>query len=447
MFNLTRSTPFTISISPEEPRSEPVPPYTVATTPGYIALKIGRKMARFVFARPDGSEPITLAETIRDNPGYIADRITTYWYSFDRSNYVVKYGKGYIMEETTLLEHHFIPSKASDKRKKKIREEMDFLFDPKVKKVVMLYDVSPLPELKQLYSALSASKEFGTRTALTPDWSDILHEIGTNEKRRIVKMLIDDNMGDIEVEKKVDFHHLPLVSNLSPFVIDSSKATLLDIDENKFLLSASLPTTCIELYSNVKNIDLNSPATGPDYIKLTDAIGYSINTKGCILNRKIEENRKHGPFDSREEVYLRVTLGLQKGESPGIPYVLEIWPSGCGSPIHNHGNTYAVIHVLYGGLTIEVYNKDLSLEQKLTTLDVKTGDVTWISPNWYQSHRLWNHTGDYCATIQCYQYGENDRIAWPYFDYVDTTSRIAEFFPDSDFDFVDLKREIGRAHV
>ena len=33
------------------------------------------------------------------------------------------------------------------------------------------------------------------------------------------------------------------------------------------------------------------------------------------------------------------------GESPGIPYVLEIWPIGSRSPIHNHAAVYGVIKV------------------------------------------------------------------------------------------------------
>ena len=32
-----------------------------------------------------------------------SDTITTYWLGYDRDNMVVKYGKGYAMEETTLL--------------------------------------------------------------------------------------------------------------------------------------------------------------------------------------------------------------------------------------------------------------------------------------------------------------------------------------------------------
>lgn len=41
----------------------------------------------------------------------------------------------------------------------------------------------------------------------------------------------------------------------------------------------------------------------------------------------------------------------------GVPYVLEIWPVGSGSPVHNHGGACAIIKVLHGSLTISLYNK------------------------------------------------------------------------------------------
>ena len=433
MFNLVRDTPFSIFISPENV----VAPHA---TPGYIALKIGKDTAQFVLCKPD-SEPTVLAETAEKNPGFVPKFITTYWYSFDHCNLVVKYGKGYAMEETTLLEHSFIPAGATDDRKETIRDEMGFVFSPKVKKVVMLYDVCPLHRLKKLYSALSLGKH--------RDIGAAFYKVGTTNKFQMIKKILhglheqtadDSNQGNIEVEKKVDFCNFPLVCNLPPFVIDSSKVTLFDIDSSKYMFSASLPAVCVELYSNVKNSDLNYAPTKEQY-KLSDAIRYSLDTDGCVLNTKVKEKTAKDEFGSKKQVYLRVTLGPHGSKSPGFPYVLEIWPRGCGSPIHNHGNTYAVIHVLHGGLTISVYNKHMQTEP-LKNISVKKGDFTWISPNWYQTHQLQNDTGDYCATIQCYQFGENDKVSWPYFDYLSTTSHIEEFFPDSDFAFLDMRNKV-----
>ena len=68
--------------------------------------------------------------------------------------------------------------------------------------------------------------------------------------------------------------------------------------------------------------------------------------------------------------------------------------------------------------------------------------LTWISPNWFQTHKLWNSTPSYCATIQCYQYSKADTVYWPYFDYVSDDDTIEEFLPNSDFKFHDMKRRV-----
>lgn len=39
-------------------------------------------------------------------------------------------------------------------------------------------------------------------------------------------------------------------------------------------------------------------------------------------------------------------LQCRQGDSPGVPYVLEIWPAGHFSPIHDHGDSNAVIKVV-----------------------------------------------------------------------------------------------------
>merc|ERR1712200_141703 len=82
-----------------------------------------------------------------------------------------------------------------------------------------------------------------------------------------------------------------------------------------------------------------------DY-RLSAAIKYSIDTKGARLNKIL-----------KTKPYLRITMGKALGQSPGIPYVLEIWPQGSRSPIHNHGAVCAVIKVLYGTIQSGIFNK------------------------------------------------------------------------------------------
>lgn len=57
--------------------------------------------------------------------------------------------------------------------------------------------------------------------------------------------------------------------------------------------------------------------------ELAAAISYSIKTPGKALHEKLKG--KDEAFG-----YLRVVLGPELGDGPGVPYVLEIWPGGWG---------------------------------------------------------------------------------------------------------------------
>lgn len=120
--------------------------------------------------------------------------------------------------------------------------------------------------------------------------------------------------------------------------------------------------------------------------------------------------------------------------------MLEIWPKGHGSPIHSHGNAYGVIRVLHGGIRVHIYNKDALTghHTPLMSFDAKEGDITWLSPKWFQTHRLFNDTDDFCATLQCYKYGEEDNIHCPYFEYISKANEIGQFTPNSDFSFIEM---------
>lgn len=49
------------------------------------------------------------------------------------------------------------------------------------------------------------------------------------------------------------------------------------------------------------------------------------------------KSKEFGPDTNPLETYLRITLNENNGELPGIPYVMEIWPIGHYSAVHNHG--------------------------------------------------------------------------------------------------------------
>jgi hypothetical protein len=79
-----------------------------------------------------------ILETSKSGGG-LEKGIVAYWYSYDRDNLVLKYGKGYIMEETTILIHDFLKG-VNPKDQDKVRKDMYPYFNPEQKKYVRKYD-------------------------------------------------------------------------------------------------------------------------------------------------------------------------------------------------------------------------------------------------------------------------------------------------------------------
>lgn len=381
VFNKDTKIPFLISVENEQ---------------GDYRLSVQIEKDHVVFIKSKGDQKEQLSETHKKGSGIEQGKIS-YWYSYDRDNLVLKYGKGYRMEETTILTHDFLINAASEEEKEEIRKDLYPYFNAEEKKYIRQYEAMP-------------NKAKGGITV---------------------------------TEEMVEFDKNPLISNVSPLVLDSSKVNLFFLDEADYIFSASLPPACRELYENTKGCHLNYPEEVAGVL-LSDAIRYSIDTEGCLLNKTLKDKAGEFGGDDINETYLRVTLGHSLGKSPGIPYVLEIWPKGHYSPIHNHGNANAVIKVLFGSIHIMNYNKHVSSPdaKPLKEFDAREGDVTWINRNWYQTHKLINTSQDYCATIQCYSYDAGDTTHWPYFDYISENSTIEEFFPNSDFSFREMREKV-----
>ncbi|PIK37462.1 hypothetical protein BSL78_25705 [Apostichopus japonicus] len=335
LFNIKRDKPFYIAVCNKEGDEN------AETT---ILLEVDEHGASFCTQQ----RPLVSST---NHTGYEPLKIVTYWYSYDSDNMTVKYGKGYCMEETTLLKYTFTDK--SDRVK---------YFDPAKRRVVKLFNSNPL----------------------------VSHRSSWRSKmNKLLKGSTEPSDTLVDVEKKIMFSPYPLMCNRPPFVRDSSLSNMMDIDLGEITYSSSLPEACQDLYDNVKGDDMSLDYGEKEYT-LTDAIRHSIEDENGLLHKTLE--KKKNEFGSHDQIYLRITLGKNFGNSPGIPYVLEIWPKKCGSPIHGHGNSCAVIRVLHGGLTISIYNKNTTDEmaKPLKEFDVKKDDVTWIAPNWYQTHKLWN---------------------------------------------------------
>ena len=284
-----------------------------------------------------------------------------------------------------------------------------------------------------------------------------------DDLRKMNKLFLE-SLVTLQLEKKTSINPLRILRDpitlTIPLLVKSTDAlTMNDIATGDFLAKANLSTVGQKLYDCVsgKNFVLDDK----DFPDFSKAIEYSIATEGKWCNQKLKEKstefNKENP--NIKETYLRITLSQNNGESPGIPYVLEIWPVGHFSPVHNHAGSNAIIRVLYGSINVKLFPFLSGETAKIIPFGVKDfnkDDVTWISSTLNQTHQLLNLETNKktCITIQCYMYDEENNGHYDYFDFVDDKGLIQQYEPDSDMDFVAFKElmkkdwdEYKRTHV
>jgi len=213
---------------------------------------------------------------------------------------------------------------------------------------------------------------------------------------------------------------------------------------NDHMPVSNLPLTSQKLYNAISgsNIKLDDA----DFPQFSQAIEYSIRTPGLWCYEKLKEKSTEFNKDKPNELetYLRITLGQNNGESPGIPYVMEIWPPNHYSPIHNHAGAEAIIRVLYGSINVNLYPflcGQINGVKPFGEVEFGTNEYTWISPGLNQTHQLKNtHQTITCVSLNCYLYDNNNSVHYDYFDYLDANGQIQHYEPDSDMDFINFKK-------
>jgi len=262
--------------------------------------------------------------------------------------------------------------------------------------------------------------------------------------KSFLESLVSIHCDDLDIIRLV---RDPITSSIPLLVKNTEDLTMDDIAKGTYMPKANLSIMSQKLYDCIAgNKFVLNTHDFPDFMK---AIEYSIATPGkwCYecLKKKANEFDKDKPND--KETYLRITLGQNNGESPGIPYVMEIWPVGHYSPIHNHGDSSAIIRVLNGSINVSLFPY-LSSDSvtPFAIANFKKDDITWISPTLNQVHQLKNleKNKDTCVTIQCYMYENENTEHYDYFDYIDADNKIEQFEPNSDMDFVLFKQTIRK---
>ncbi|KAL7564916.1 hypothetical protein ACA910_009404 [Epithemia clementina (nom. ined.)] len=204
-----------------------------------------------------------------------------------------------------------------------------------------------------------------------------------------------------------------------------------------------------------RSIELN---TG-DFPDFSVAIDHNVNDKNGTCSQTLTVKAKDdfqsgrpGEYNARQS-YLRITTGINQGDSPGIPYVIEIWPPGCYSPIHDHAQCNAIFKVLHGSLNIRYYSGlNTHRFEPYGQAVVAAGDVTLLDDRQFQTHQLYNLTAclvffsilrlpfDFTSvTIQCYLYNDHDHKHYENVDYIGGDKQICPFVPNSDWGFGTFK--------
>ena len=236
----------------------------------------------------------------------------------------------------------------------------------------------------------------------------------------------------------------PITSTIPLLVKNTDDLTMTDVASGNYLPKANLSAASQKMYDCIsgKKFILDDD----DFPEFTKAIEYSIATPGKWCNTKLKDKSTEFNKDKPNilETYLRITLGENNGESPGIPYVMEIWPVGHFSPIHNHAGANAIVRVLYGKINVRLF-PFLSAEKTpikpFNEAVFKKDEVTWISEKLNQTHQLINKDTNTqtCITIQCYMYDNENTTHYDYFDYLDEKGDVLQYEPDSDMDFITFK--------
>lgn len=264
---------------------------------------------------------------------------------------------------------------------------------------------------------------------------------------RLQNKMMLETLSEVEIYSK-NFMRIskdPITHDVIPLIVkNTNDITMSDVAKGTYLVKSNLSTTSQKLYDCISGSKF--VLDDDDFPDFSKAIEHSINTNGCWCNTTLKN--KSGEFSKENpniyETYLRITLGKNNGESPGIPYVMEIWPVGHYSPIHNHASANAIIRVLYGEIHVKLF-PFLCAEkegiEEFGNADFKKDDITWISPTMNQTHQLVNldKNTKTCITIQCYMYDEMNKTHYDFFDYIDESGNTQQYEPDSDMDFVLFK--------
>ncbi|CAF1181529.1 unnamed protein product [Adineta steineri] len=246
------------------------------------------------------------------------------------------------------------------------------------------------------------------------------------------------DLNNLNKRFRIDKAKYPLLFDPPLAIIPQDKYSLQHVIKHSAIPPSQLEKTCLHLYENIINFQLNTD----DFPNFTDTIAKSIESPSGWCYKKLQEKASTFGKKNFKTTYLRITYGERDGCAPGHTYVIEIWPPGHFSPIHNHANASAIIRVLHGRIFLKNYPAFTLDSNKYSPLEtiLNKNEVIWMTPKLNQVHQLKNITFETAISIQCYLYDRDDEEHYEYFDYIaDGTKTIGQFKPVADADFHEFR--------
>ena len=89
-----------------------------------------------------------------------------------------------------------------------------------------------------------------------------------------------------------------------------------------------------------------------------DSIVYSFSNPDSPLREifKIKE-KENADTNKKGFTYIRLGFGQLNFLSIGHRYVLEIWPPGNKSPLHNHGDSSGIVSMIHGAVNMKFFEQ------------------------------------------------------------------------------------------
>jgi hypothetical protein len=197
---------------------------------------------------------------------------------------------------------------------------------------------------------------------------------------------------DQEVAQKLRLQ--ALYARPAPIIVDSR-----DIEE--YVGQNDIPSINMDLFRRVRTLRLSQW----EEVAIRRSLWLRYGVLRCIIKekakRQIEDNQPP------ETSYVRVDC---YGKSTQTPCVLEIWPGGHYSPMHEHSESSGIVFGVCGHVDVMVYQGLDWNADKLGLVSVDRGIAAWLNKEWFQVHKVFCPLpqDQFAATFHVYTEFQND---------------------------------------